>query len=195
MPRSKSIHFHATKRDLESLLAAVESQRAIRYTQAGMSDTPDFATFTSCLEIPNLGYAPSGQGVGEPFWLITDAHTEVEIETVPQRRGGVRYGVDPGLNPESVVLWPGGVFEGHVKWRGGEFNGGAVIDGQLATAMFNPTSIELLNLFALEARRQFKRIKSFFVGPQAEQLLDAGYRLAHSIKSVRSIAELRRDRR
>jgi hypothetical protein len=43
--------------------------------------------------------------------------------------------------------------------------------------------MELLNLFAREMRRQFKRIKSFFVGPEAEQLFDAGYRLAHSAKS------------
>jgi hypothetical protein len=185
MPRSKAIHFHATKRDLESLLTAVESQRPLKYTQAGMFDSAEIPTYTSCLAIASLGCAPSGESIGEPFWLITDADATVSIKTVPQHRGGVRYGVDPGLKPESVVLWPGGVFEGHIKWRGGEFNGGAVIDGQIATAMFNPTSMELMNLFAREAKRQFKRIKSFFVGPQAEQLFDAGYRLAHSIKSPR----------
>ncbi len=31
MPKSKSVHFHATKRDLESLLAAVESNRPLKY--------------------------------------------------------------------------------------------------------------------------------------------------------------------
>jgi hypothetical protein len=150
-----------------------------------MFDTPQMMTYTSCTEIPNLGYAPSGDSNLEPLWLITDADAHVEMKTVPQRRGGTRYGVDPGLNPESVVLWPGGVFEGHMKWRGGEFEGGAVIGGQIATAMFNPTSLELMKLFAHEARRQFTRIGSFFVGPEAEQLLDAGYRLTQSIRSPR----------
>lgn len=183
MRRSKSIHLYATKRDLEELLTAIESQRPLKYTRAGMSDTPIVVTFTSCLHIPNLGCAPSGDSNLEPFWLITDAHANVEIESVPQRRGGVRYGIDPGLNPESVVIWPGGVFEGHVKRPGREYSGKAVIAGQIATAMFNPTSLELMNLFAREAKRHFTRIKSFFVGPQAEQLWDAGCRLAHGITS------------
>ena len=53
--------------------------------------------------------------------------------------------------------------------------------------MINPTSIELLNLFAREIHRQFKRIKSFYVGPEAEQLLDAGYRLTHGVKNCKGM--------
>lgn len=170
-PRN-SIHFFAAKHDLEAILAAVESERPLKYVRAGMFDVPETTTLASGLQIPNLGLAPSGDHNLEPFWLITDANVNVEMEVVPQRRGGTRYGIDPGLNPESVVIWPGGVFEDS-----------CVIAGQIGTAMMNPTSMQLLNLFAREIRRQFKRIKSFFVGPEAEQLLDAGYRLTHSVKS------------
>ena len=181
MPKSKSIHFFATKRDLEAILALVESQRHIKYTEAGMFDTPETTTFASGVQIPNLGLAPSGDHNLEPFWLITDANVKVEMEVVPQRRGGTRYGIDPGLNPESVVIWPGGVFKDS-----------CVIAGQIGTSMINPTSMELLNLFARAIRRQFKRIKSFFVGPEAEQLLDAGYRLTHGVKTARE-CDLSRD--
>jgi hypothetical protein len=187
MPKSKSIHLYATRADLGSVIAAVESQRRLQYVQAGMFDSPEITLFASGLQIPNLGLAPSGDSNHEPFWLITDSGSRIEVKSVPQRRGGIRYGIDPELNPESVVLWPGGVFEGHVKWRGGEFNGGAVIAGQVGTAMFNPTSIELVNLFASAIRRQLKRIKSYFVGPEAERLLDAGYRLTSGITSSREI--------
>jgi hypothetical protein len=169
---SKSIHFFATKRDLEAVLEAVESQRPIKYVEAGMFDKPETRTVSTGLQIPNLGFAPSGTNVGEPFWLVIDAEAKVEVETVPQRRGGTRYSIDPRLNPESVVVWPGGVF-----------NEAAVIAGQFATAMTNSTSMELQGMFVREIRRQFKRIKSFSVGPEAEQLFNAGYRLTSSVKS------------
>jgi hypothetical protein len=176
MSKSKSIHFFATRRDLESVIAAVESQRPLQYVQAGMFDSPETKGFHSGLQIPNLGVAPSGDSNLEPFWLVTDSGTNVEIKIVPQRRGGTRYGIDPGLNPESVVLWPGGVFEQS-----------CVIAGQIGTAMLNPTALELVNLFAREIRRQFKRIKSFYVGPEAEQLLDSGYRLTIGVNTSREL--------
>ena len=181
MPKSKSLHFFATKRDLEALLVAAESQRRLKYVCGWMSDVPEAVTLTSGFQIPNLGFAPSGTHNGEPFWLITDANAKVELEAIPQKRGGTQYGIDPGLHPESVFIWPGGVFEKS-----------CVIAGRIGTGMINPVSMELLNLFAREMRRQFKRIKSFFVGPEAEQLLDAGYRLAHSVKSPRE-CDLSRD--
>jgi hypothetical protein len=173
MLKSKSVHFFATASDLKSLLAAIELERPLQYVQAGMFDTPETMVIASGLQIPNLGFAPSGDHNHEPFWLITDANTTVEFEIVPQRRGGTRYGIDPGLNPESIVLWPGGLFENSI-----------VVAGQVGTAMLNPTSLELLNLFVREFRRQFNRIKSFFVGPEAERLFDGGYRLAHSVTSA-----------
>lgn len=176
MSKSKSVHFFATKCDLESLLSAVESKRELQFVQAGMFDEPEAMALASGLQIPNLGFAPSGDSNLEPFWLITDVSKYVEMKVVPQRRGGTRYGIDPGLNPESVVLWPGGIFEQS-----------CVIAGQVGTATINPTSMELVNLFAREIRHQFKRIKSFFVGPEAEQLLDAGYRLTIGVNASREI--------
>jgi hypothetical protein len=106
--------------------------------------------------------------------LITKVGAKVKVEVVPQRRGGSRYGIDPGLNPESVVMWPGGVFKDR-----------CVIAGRVGTGMINPASMELLNLFAREIHRQFRQIKSYFVGPEAEQLLDAGYRLTHGVGTAR----------
>src|SRR5260370_41611604 len=92
MHKSKSIHFFATKNDLEAVLTEVESRRSLKYTEAGMFDAPEMPTLMSGLQIPNLGLAPSGEHTLEPFWLITDAGAKVEIKTVPQRRGRTRYG-------------------------------------------------------------------------------------------------------
>lgn len=183
MPKSKVIHFFATKRDLEALLTSVESHRPLKYVYAWMSDKPEVLILDSGLNIPNLGIAPSGENNGDPFWLITVANKQVEIKTIPQRRGGVRYGIDPESNPESVFFWPGGVFEGRLKWPGGSFEGRAVIAGQIGTGMINPTSLELMKMFVRTIRNQFKKIKSDYLGPEAEQLFDSGYRLTASVKS------------
>jgi hypothetical protein len=175
MSRSKSIHFFATKSDLEPVIVAVESQRALIYTQAGMFDAPETNTFASGTQLPNLGFAPSGEHGFEPFWLIVDADKEVQVEVVSQRRGGSRYCIDQRLNPESIVIWTGGVFENS-----------CIVAGQIGTAIFNKTSLELLNLFVRELRGQFERIKAFYVGPEAERLLDAGYRLTHGVGTART---------
>jgi hypothetical protein len=183
MPGSKAIHFFAARHDLAAIFAAVESQRPLKYVYAWMSDTPDIAPLNSGLLIPNLGLAPSGDNNGDPFWLVTDVDRRVEIKSYPQRRGGVRYGIDPESNPDSVFLWPGGVFEGRLKWPGGAFEGCAVIAGQIGTGMINPKSLELMKIFTQAIHEQFKKVKCDYVGPEAKQLFDAGYRLTASVKS------------
>jgi len=172
MSKTKAIHFFATERDLVNVLQAAECDRPLKYTQAGMFDEPIASTFGSCLQLPNLGTAASGDQNLEPFWLITDATANIQFEVVPQRRGGTRFGIDPGTNPASVVLWPGG-----------RFDNSCIVAGKISTTMANSVSMQLMNLFTREIKRRFKRIRSFFVGPDAENLLDAGYRLAHSAQS------------
>ena len=181
MLRSRSIHYFAARTDLEAIFAIVEAKRPLQYVRAGMFDTPESVILSSGLQIPHLGLAPSGINVAEPFWLVTNANVNVQIKSVPQRRGGIRYGIDPGLNPESVVLWAGGVFENS-----------AVIAGRIGTGVINPVSMELLNLFVRPIRRQFERIKSFYVGPEAERLFNAGYRLTTSVRSPK-FGDLSRD--
>lgn len=181
MSKSKTIHFFATKRDLESLLAAVESQRRLQYVQSGMFDSPETVVVTSGLHIPNLGFAPSGDHNHEPWWLVMDPDAKISIESVPQRRGGTRYAIDQRLNPHTVSFSGGGVYQES-----------CVIDGNVGTCTDDSTSIDLVNVFAREVRRQFKRIKSFYVGQEAEQLLDAGYRLTIGVNASREI-DLSRD--
>ena len=77
----------------------------------------------------------------------TDANASVNVKSVPQRRGGTSYGIDPEMNPASVVISPRGVLDES-----------GVIAGCVGTGMVNDASTELLNLLARELRRQFERI-------------------------------------
>ncbi|MGD9720803.1 MAG: hypothetical protein AB7O59_14025 [Pirellulales bacterium] len=169
---SRSLYFFATKQDVESLIAAVEAHRDLLYVRAGMSDDVELVSFTSGLHLPGLGVATVGDWNREPWWLIVDRTQSVELRSVLQRRGGTRHAIDQILNPASVAFEPGGLHCENV-----------IIAGQVGTCTDDPTSKDLVNLFAREIRRHFKRIRSFFVGPQAEEMLDAGCRLTTSIKS------------
>jgi len=184
MPKSKSIYFFATKSDIAAVILDVESQQSLKYTEAGMFDSPEPRTLVSGLEIPNLGHARSGEPNLEPFWLITRADSRIKVESVPQRRGGTRFSVDAELNPESVVLQPGGVFEGIARWPGRSYEGRAVVAGQIGTATPNEVSLELAKQFAVAIRKRFIRIKSSYVGSEAERLFGAGWRLTPGIRSA-----------
>lgn len=168
---SKSIFFFATKADLEPLFSAVETERPLKYVKAGMFDTPAPMTVLSALEIPNLAIAPVGEYIIGPCWLVLDPFSDVEVRAIPQQRGGIRYAIDQLINPQSVTIRPGGVFENS-----------AVISGEVATCTNEPFSLDLMKLFARHIRRRFTRVRGNWVGKDAERLWNAGYRLTTSVK-------------
>jgi hypothetical protein len=131
--------------------------------------------------MPNLGIAMHGDQVHESSYLVADVDTQVAIREVPQRKGGSLYAIDQKANPRTIALRPGGVFKTV-----------AIIAGEISTCTDDPISREMVNLFAREIRRRFKRIKSFYVGPEAEQLFDAGYRLTIGVNTPKEI-DLSRD--
>jgi ribosomal protein S4 len=176
MSKSRSIHFFATKHDIESVLMAIESKLQLQYVRTALANSPSMFAVQSYKLIPDLGVAVRGDQVHEASYIVLNADEQVTIREVPQRRGGVMYAIDQQANPTSIAFRPGGVYQHS-----------AVIAGQAGTCTDDPTSHELANLFAREIRRQFKRIKSFFVGPEAERLLDAGYRLTIGVTTSREI--------
>jgi hypothetical protein len=176
-----AINFFATQRDLASLLATVESKQPLRYVKAGTFKSSAPAARLSWPEIPSLGVVSRGNLNQEVRYLVVGSETDVAVRAVPQPRRAMLYAVDQKANPQSIGFWPGGVFEGL-----------AVLAGEVSTCSDDAFSCELLALFAREIRRQFKRIKSAFVGLEAEQFLDAGYRLTTNVISPREY-DLSRD--
>jgi hypothetical protein len=172
MSKSNSLHFFATRRDLEGVLQAIESYHPVVYVKAGISRLPEVQRVSSGLDIPGLGVATAGDQNQQQWYLVTEPRVEVEIESIPQRRGGMRFAIDQQKNPHSIAFRPGGVFKGK-----------CIIPGQVGSCSENIASKELLNLFVKEFRRQFTRIKSYYVGEEAAQLLDSGFRLTFNARS------------
>jgi hypothetical protein len=173
------ISFFATKDDLLSLLRAVESERRLQVVVGGMFDEmPDVKAQDSLLG--SLDLESTTSTISSANYLLFAPGTSVEIRRVEQRRGGVRYAVDQLANPKTVGLRPGGQFEG------------CIIAGQLGTASDDPSSLELFRFISKQARRLFTKVKAFYVGKEASELLDKGWRLTTDVKSP-PLYDLKRD--
>jgi hypothetical protein len=169
---SKSIAFFAANKDLKSVAAAVEAGRQLQYILAGLFDTPDVPRAGSVEDIDSFGVAQKGDQAQERSYLVAPAASMVSVREVPQRRGGVKYAIDQMQNPATVVVRPGGRF-GDV----------AVISGQVGTATDDVNAMELFKSFEREIKRRFAKVKSYYVGPSAKELMESGVRLTASVRS------------
>ncbi len=92
------------------------------------------------------------------------------MRPVPQRRGGTKYAVDQQANPGTVVIRPGG-----------KYGDSALIAGMVGTVHHDAQAEMLLKAFSTPLRRDFTRVKSYIVGPEAKKLHDRGLRLTKSL--------------
>lgn len=169
---SKSIAFFAANEDLKAVAAAIETEQRLKYVLAGLFDTPDLSIAGSAKDVELFGIAQKGDQAQERSYLIAPASREINVREVPQRRGGVKYAIDQMQNPASVVIKPGG--------RYGDI---AVISGQVGTAVDDASALELFKSFEREIKRRFSKVKSYYVGPSAKELMDSGARLTASVRS------------
>ena len=82
--------------------------------------------------------------------------------------------MDQLANPDTVTLTPGGVWTQDI-----------VLYGRVATASDSKASQELMRRFACAIKKQFTKIRAFYVGPKARELLDKGKRLTIAAQSPR----------
>ncbi len=166
---SRPIQTYATKNDWGGCLRLIEAHRPLAYTVSGLFDAAERKTFVGVDAIPNFGFAATSNTITEPCYLVCDSHREIYTRVVPQRQGGSKYAIDQQLNPFTIGLKPGGLRDHDM-----------LISGQLGTCTEDPLSLELHNLITRELKRSFVQIKSYWVGPEAVQLLDRGGRLSVS---------------
>jgi hypothetical protein len=165
------VSFFATKADLERLLRAIEAKLELQFVRTGLFDVPIQNRALTLID-SSLGIAVKGDNNQEATYLIANPMESIQIRAVPQHGGGAKYAVDQQANPKTIVFRPGGAFCGT-----------SIIAGYVGTISEDPTSLTLFQLFSKETKRQFNRIKSFYVGTEAGELLNQGWRLTSSVKS------------
>lgn len=164
--KSRLSHFFATHEDLEPGIRRIESLREIRYALCNLYSTNDPVLFTSLLHIDDLGISTTGDTARSPAYLVLPASQAIYVETVPQRKGGVRYSLSQLGNPHSLVFRAGGLY-----------GGDCLVAGSTGTVCEDSVAVALYRDFTRELTRGFKKIRMYAVGPQALQMLDQGARL------------------
>lgn len=166
-------HFFATPEDLLPVFASVETRNRLAYTLMDHIDSPRVVSFLSASEIPTLFQpSPADSSINCPAYLVTRADQPISVRELPSSAGTRRWAIDQLDNPESTVLWHGGMY--------GE---GVLLSGRVATASTSPTARSLQRAFDSAIKKQFTRIRSYYVGKHAELLLDGGCRLTMSAQS------------
>lgn len=173
--------FFAAAPDLESLMRVVEANRQLQFVKTGLLDTHDFERRSSLLDIPGIRRASVSDPSQAPAYLVARGDVAIRARPIPQRGGGLKYALDQLANPETVVLRLGGISEE-----------GCLLAGQVGTASANPDSVDLYRVFCTALVSQFTKMKSYYFGNEAAELLERGWRLTSSAKSPR-IYDLRRD--
>lgn len=169
---TNQLSFFATTSDLESLLRTVEADRPLQFVATGLFQSPETTPLQSLRLHARLGIVSVGDLNQAEGYLVTAREQPIVARPVPQRRGDVMYAVDQLSNPATIVFRPGGTYSGT-----------CLIAGQLGTVSDHPLSLALYRTFSSELRRQFERIGSFHVGPDAGRLLDQGWRLTANARS------------
>ena len=154
-----------------SLLEAVEKAKDIRYVQSGRSDTDVAKCYSTVTALPNLGAASAASAVNCTTFLICHPTEVIYAREV----AGLVYVFDQLLNPNTVTSAPGGLWGDDI-----------LLNGRFASVSKEAFSSELLRLVRSLMRKQFKKIRAFYVGQAAERMLDSGKRLTMAVQSPRT---------
>jgi hypothetical protein len=163
--------FYATAQDLSGVLYSLEAQKDLQYNLAGLFDSKELQelqTYLSYRDIPNLGQAFHRSAVANRQYLVSLKGTVLRIEDVPQYSGGILFSISLKLNEDSIAFSPGGQYRNDV-----------MLYGMVGT--LSPPSAASKSLYTFVAkgfRTDFKRVREYFVGPEALDLMAGGVRLA-----------------
>jgi len=167
-----SVYFFATRSDILPILEEIEKKIPIKYTVAGgFSVTVPLDTFFTSAEDGRVGIPKYPNGLASWGFLITKAESQVALSFM-QTIYGPRYFVDQLLNPESQTLTPGGTWANDI-----------VLEGRIASVLKTPFSSKVERLFRRLASTKFEKIKAFYVGREAAEILDAGGRLTSAVNA------------
>jgi len=166
-------HFFATANDLLPVLAAVESRRRLSYTLTGHSLSPEALSYHSGESIETLRAPATSETASNAAYLVTEVDVPIVARPIQvQGEDKLRWAIDQLANPDSTILWHGGLWRSDI-----------LLSGRVASCSKSAPSQSLQRAFENQIKRQFSRIKAFYVGAEAARLLDSGTRLTMSAQS------------
>ena len=165
----KQINIYALGDDFLKILAAIEEKVSIKYTRTGHIDVPEVTSYAHFSDLTDLGTTSAITAQTSPSYLVCNASQVVNLRRIDLNNGEVRYTVDQLVNPDSVVFQAGGLWSENV-----------LLSGRIVTNFDSSESQTLMKMFAREIRKSFKKVRAYWVGTKALEMLDAGKRLTIS---------------
>ncbi len=167
--------FFATADDLIPVFERVEAKHRLVYTLCGLFPSEERSSVSSGAAIPTLrSPAPHPSAIACPQYLVTAVGQRIIFRDSPQKSGGVRYAVDQLANPDSIIVQPGGLYPPEV-----------LLNGRVGSASSTPFAAQLHRAFTSAIGKLFKHVRAFYVGTQAYELWQRGYRLTAAVQSPR----------
>jgi hypothetical protein len=172
--------FFATAKDLRAGALAVEAAVPVEYLLQEMRDDRGLTVFTSLLDAPEFGQSPRGDVSGSPQYFIfrrglLGRSGVPRLRSIPQRRGGTKYAVDPTRH--CLIVRCGGLHA----------DTGALVAGELQLPLDpSRTATRLFRLYSEHLLRGFSRVGLYWLGPEALGGFHGGQRLVTiSVRSPR----------
>jgi len=169
---TKLIPLYAEKEDLLAVLEALESDGSVKYVRTGgQLPEPSLIAFDHAKDIPNLGKATSETGNFCDTFLVCKS----ELQIVPRSArvlGQERFFIDQLCNPNTVTFIPAGMWNQEI-----------LLAGCVGTASDSQESQKLMKRFHSAISRRFVKIKAYWVGHRALELLQSGKRLTIAVQS------------
>jgi hypothetical protein len=156
----------ATRSDLISGIEQIESQRELYYANTDFDKPEDLKALESLQDCQEIGYNTTGKYITGLTFLVVDRKYNFNIEKIKQNKGGYLYSIDQSNNPYSIMFQPGGMY-----------NETCLIRGTIATISDAKESRELYRFFSKTIIKNCKRIKGWYIGPEAMKLAKSGTRL------------------
>jgi len=105
-------------------------------------------------------------------FIAIKKNEQLSIRPVNQRRGVIKYAVDQYINPNSIIICPGGVY-----------NNQSIIMGMIGSTSVNSESKTIENQYKREIKKYFSNVRGMWVGEEAFTMLQNGARLTSSVRS------------
>lgn len=177
---SKQIHIFATKKDITEGLKSIESVMQLKYVLCGIFETPTIPVYHSLFDYNDLSINKTGDHIAETF-IVMDAKAKILTEEIIDEKGKKLYSVYPNKNSNSITFSPGGIFANK-----------HLVCGHIGTTSKNPEVIVFLRKFTKFLTKGFSKIQSYYVGPEAEIMLNKGARLITISVNSPDIYDLKR---
>ncbi|MDE6055103.1 MAG: hypothetical protein K2G55_15405 [Lachnospiraceae bacterium] len=163
---AKSLYFFATKEDLHKIIQKVEQTIQLKYVTNDLYESTRPKIYWSFEEYEDIGVNKSGDQTDNFF--IFERNCEIVLRKVPQLGGGVRYSIGQDLNKDSIVFWPGGLYQDQF-----------LIMSHIGTISKSPESLKIYDVFKKAIKKQcHKHQKGGFIWySDAVEAMSSKYRL------------------